>query len=176
MTHPSDIPPLDFSKIRKDKTLGYEYVYQPDHPMANKSGKVYVHRYNAAIAGRQIDGMHVHHRNEIRDDNEIDNLDTLTPNDHAREHVSQNLREYVEGLRVTRLTYRCGQCEVSFTALPSENKKFCSKSCFYESRVVRHTHTCVVCEKIFESKEKERKTCSRQCGNKYAASFRKKNE
>ena len=29
----------------KDSTLGYMYAYSPNHPLANKSGKVYEHIY-----------------------------------------------------------------------------------------------------------------------------------
>lgn len=33
---------MDF---KLDKGVGYMYCYNPSHPLANKAGKVYEHRY-----------------------------------------------------------------------------------------------------------------------------------
>ncbi len=172
MTEKDKIPELDLSKTKIDKTLGYEYVYDPNHPMANKSGKVYVHRYKAAKRGDNVEGKHVHHKDEDKANNNNVNLETLTIRDHAKEHYS-NLIPYVNSRKIERIEYACKKCNTIFTALPSENRIYCSMQCLYESRCKTHVHVCVSCGISFESKDKNRKACSRLCGNRYAASFRK---
>lgn len=81
-----------------DTTLGYkENGYQmrkapPEHPHANKRGYLAEHRL---VMERQI-GRYliprkelVHHLNEVRDDNRIENLQLTNPKDHAIGHLGE---------------------------------------------------------------------------------------
>jgi HNH endonuclease len=56
---------------------GYVYLWEPDHPNANKHGYVAEHtKVMAAILGRPLlRGEEVHHRNRKRDDNRPENLE-----------------------------------------------------------------------------------------------------
>ena len=174
-----EVENLDLSKKRIDKTLGYEYVYAPKHSLANKSGKVYVHRYLAAKAGVDIKDKHIHHKNKNKSDNTEDNLEVLCPTTHAKEHWKENLSDYIDSLRKDKIIGNCKLCNKRIESFPHRIKQFCSKSCFYEYRrktvtVTIYNYKCVICSKVFTSNEKDRKACSRQCGNVYAASFKKK--
>lgn len=65
---------------------GYVVLYEPDHPMAMKTGYVLEHRKVAAeMVGRMLQPDEVvHHRNEIKTDNRPENLAVLTKADHDR--------------------------------------------------------------------------------------------
>jgi hypothetical protein len=72
--------------IKVDKTKGYEYINDPSHPLANKSGKVYVHRIVASeMLGRWIlPEEHVHHIDGNKRHNDPENLQILSASEHAR--------------------------------------------------------------------------------------------
>ena len=69
---------------------GYVALYLPSHPMADVGGRVLEHRLVMANhVGRilQADEV-VHHRNGMRADNRIENLELLSVGDHARKPKS----------------------------------------------------------------------------------------
>lgn len=55
-------------EFKIDKGIGYMYCYNPTHPLANKSGKVYEHRYVMSNhLGRWITTDEVvHHKDDDR--------------------------------------------------------------------------------------------------------------
>lgn len=66
---------------------GYISVYLPSHPDASKQGQILEHRLvmERKIGRRLLRSEHVNHINHIRDDNRPENLEIMTPGDHARE-------------------------------------------------------------------------------------------
>lgn len=68
---------------------GYILIYRPDHPHAKKGGgQVYEHRLvMEAHLGRYLasDEM-VHHRNGVKDDNRIENLELVDRATHITKH------------------------------------------------------------------------------------------
>ena len=64
----------------KAKREGYIVVYKPDHPNADKSGRIFEHRLvMSQIIGRPLEsGEYVHHINGIRDDNRPKNLELIS--------------------------------------------------------------------------------------------------
>jgi len=68
---------------------GYVLLRNPNHPNADKAGYVAEHRYIMATRmGRKLeDSELVHHKNGIRDDNRIENLELLTYSNHKGEIV-----------------------------------------------------------------------------------------
>lgn len=71
-----------------DHRSGYVYVYAPEHPEANTRGYVYEHRVVAeqSIGRRLLENEVVHHKDEVRSNNNPDNLQVMDKADHARLH------------------------------------------------------------------------------------------
>lgn len=67
----------------------YVTVRRPGHPMADKQGRIYEHRLVMAEAlGRMLSRLEVvHHKNGNPRDNQIENLELVTPNTHGKHHM-----------------------------------------------------------------------------------------
>lgn len=76
---------------RKIKSNGYVAVYAPDHPKAVAGGYVLEHRLIAESSiGRMLeDNEVVHHKNHIRTDNRIENLQIMTASEHRSMHMKE---------------------------------------------------------------------------------------
>ena len=76
---------------RKKRKDGYIKVYVPDHPLATKDGYVMEHILVMEEAiGRYITRDEVvHHKNKIRDDNRLENLELMTFEEHSRLHTKE---------------------------------------------------------------------------------------
>jgi hypothetical protein len=82
--------PRNGSKGGRKIVKGYVMIRMPRHPMATANGYVLEHRLvMAAHIGRNLDASeHVHHKNENRSDNHIDNLVLLSAGAHCAEHAT----------------------------------------------------------------------------------------
>ncbi len=67
---------------------GYIMIYKPSHPNANARGYILEHRYvmsnylNRLLTSEE----HVHHKNEIKNDNRIENLEIMARGQHIGHH------------------------------------------------------------------------------------------
>lgn len=79
-------------KLRDD---GYIATYYPDHPDANREGYVMEHRLvMERFLGRRLEKDEVvHHINEVRTDNRIENLMLMTPSAHMSYHSKKRHAE-----------------------------------------------------------------------------------
>ena len=76
------------SKLKND---GYVRVYYPEHPNASKDGYVLEHHLvMEKHIGRYIRKDEVvHHKNHIRNDNRLENLELMTFKEHASLHMKE---------------------------------------------------------------------------------------
>jgi hypothetical protein len=72
--------------------LGYILISKHDHPFAKKNGYVLEQRLVMENhLGRYLKPEEiVHHRNGIKTDNRIENLELTNPSDHARKHNTKH--------------------------------------------------------------------------------------
>lgn len=135
---------------------GYVLVYAPDHPASRKRGWVLEHRMVWHDANGPIPKGHViHHINEDKQDNRIDNLECLTMAEHAMKHwettspLLDRTRDAIYLLNYTKtkgpwnkgntkfIELVCPICKKQFTRKMKEYKKaknkgsllVCSRSC-----------------------------------------------
>ena len=88
----------------KRTRLGYTYSYEPEHPRAVQ-GYVPDHvlimeehlgRYLRYVSFNHRDNEIVHHKNEDKTDNRIDNLKLMTHGEHSRMHHRKLSRDQIE--------------------------------------------------------------------------------
>lgn len=105
------------------------------------------------------DGCEIHHIDEDKANNLIENLQCLTRNEHRQVHgsIMQNIK---------KKTFVCEYCGKEYVAYDTGRNRFCSSRCL--SRAFRKSHKtekkiCSSCGKEFIATHKNQKYCSPQC-------------
>ncbi len=79
--------------MRVNGGQGYYQLFEPTHPLANKSGYVLEHRKIAWDAKLITNpSLQVHHINGVKDDNRIENLEIITASEHTTLHTKGSHR------------------------------------------------------------------------------------
>lgn len=105
---------------------GYIVFHNPGHPVANSRGNVRLHRQIACDAGMLVNLRdHVHHKNGIKDDNRIENLEVVSPEEHNRIHKEAGDRKWS---KERRGAYRKENHHLYGKALPEETKEKVSRA------------------------------------------------
>lgn len=171
----------DFRFSRKDKihnAFGYVTIYTPNHPtVINKRAKrILEHRLvMEEYLGRYLKrGEVVHHKNGIKDDNRIENLELLSNPKHSFIHTKERLIGY------KYTTEKCEYCGKKRHVAPSwkadSKHHLCSRKCYYAFKKTHPeefrwakmaTYTCLQCGKQFTQAVSDRQSkrcfCSLQC-------------
>lgn len=115
---------IDKSLFKLDITLGYKYALVPNHPCANKQGKVYEHVYEMyKFLERTLEqGEVVHHLDRNKTNNNIDNLELMISTEHAKLH-------HKEDENTKYIINKCLVCGKEIKTTDKINKRFCSKNC-----------------------------------------------
>jgi len=105
---------------RKYQSNGYVWVYQPDHPSADRSGYVAEHRLVAEKKIGRYLYQHeiVHHKNEIKDDNSQDNVEVMTQKEHAKLHDWSK-----GGFEKGKTPWNKGKTKVDYPQLSNSGRK-----------------------------------------------------
>lgn len=87
---------IGHKKLRSD---GYISIYFPDHPKSSKDGYVMEHvLIMECVLGRRIaDNEIVHHKNAIKTDNKVSNLEVMTASEHMSYHSKKRWEEKRNG-------------------------------------------------------------------------------
>ena len=118
-------------------SMGYYIVYMPSHHKARSSGVVYEHVLVAERKlGRKLkDGEVVHHEDENRLNNSIDNIFVFkSQSDHARYHQTGKRTLVGDYYISPPLSRECLICGKIFEYRPSDSTKHCSSKCSGISR------------------------------------------
>ena len=98
-------PKLRPGRPRKNKSSvnnnGYEILYEPENPNANKNGLVLIHRkVMSEFLGRPLlRTEQVHHKNGIRNDNRLENLELWNYAQPIGQRIEDKIEYAVEILK-----------------------------------------------------------------------------
>lgn len=131
---------------------GYVDIYEPTHPIARADGYVFEHRKVAWDNGLLTDpSLEVHHRNEIKTDNSLSNLEVKDGSTHALDHAEER-----------------GWVTNQFGTWPVKPRDM-------RTSAPRPARICINCGVIFShERRRDAAACSKRC-NKAAWDYRRRN-
>lgn len=117
--------PNSYDKViipKLDKTHGYLYFIDKEHPLSSKRGKVCHHRHVVSVKiGKWIDKSYqVHHVDGNRSNNDPSNLEVVSQKYHLYKH-HKDKKYNVKSVKA------CMCCRKKFISI--ESRRFCSLSC-----------------------------------------------
>ena len=139
---------------------GIEYRRSSKWPYFERFGKR-LHRavwewHNGPIQSK----FQIHHLDENRENNQIDNLEMISEKEHKQLHQIGKTKAFKK-----RMT-TCAQCGNQFEAV---HAKYCSTACstqaWRKSGAINEWRSCVICgtQYVVTSKYRKTATCSQKC-------------
>ena len=104
------------------------------------------------------EGFVIHHIDNDKSNNNIENLKLMSRSEHTRNHNSGVCRAMMK-------TFVCEYCGKEFESHDVGRNKFCSQTCNVKAFRLRHPmeKTCAYCGKIFITYNKKTRYCSNRC-------------
>lgn len=155
---------FDGVKFRKDLKTGYYLSVRKTDIGRRERLHRYVWRYyNGDIA----DGYHIHHKDENKDNNEIENLDCITSSEHerlhSREYAAKNYDKMIKNLN-ENVRPKANEWHKSADGREWHKQHYSRmKDRLHETR----DFVCVVCGKPFKSPNTKSKFCCNNCKSAY---------
>ena len=133
---------------RRRRDDGYVDIWEPSHPLARRDGYVFEHRKMAWDSGILTDpSLEVHHLNEVRDDNRLDNFEIKSSARHARDHAEER----------GHVTNQFG----TFRVKPRSKR---GSALYGKARLSRETSPCVGCGGVIApSSRRDARYCCSNC-------------
>lgn len=109
---------------RIEDKRGYIHIWKPSHPNSNKAGYVLEHRLIMAehIGRTLLTTEDVHHINEVKSDNRIENLELLSKSEHTKKHI-HNKEEYFANKKKNCIYPECDETTLSKYVLCNKHYK-----------------------------------------------------
>jgi transposase-like protein len=110
---------------------GYVMIWKPEHPDVDSQGYVKEHRLvmEIHVGRRLLHNEDVHHKNEQRSDNRIDNLQLMSKAEHMRLHMLARERDHAGALAKRgcgRVKVGTAPCSVEGCDQPSRKRGLCA--------------------------------------------------
>ena len=162
LTNPPRVEVIDdkhqkFNGVKFRKRKGGHYFT----PMYSIYHSVYQYYY-----GELPQNTIIHHIDQDKNNNNIENLIPMTPSAHQKLHATLGRKNYIAPLR----TLTCERCGEEYQARYSGRNKFCPDCrkilTSTPKPVKRFSKNCLWCGKEFQAYRKDAETCSQHCRNR----------
>lgn len=134
-------PRPNYGLGRRVRVDGYIDLWRPGHPLSRSDGYVFEHRLMAWEAGLLVCLTdEVHHVNEIKTDNRLENFEIKSPADHARDHAEQRgtatnqfgtfaVKPREQRQSAPKVATSCSYCGAPVPATLRRDAQYCSPRC-----------------------------------------------
>lgn len=157
---------FDGYKFRRDAKTGYYLANKPTYQGKRERLHVYVWRY---FNGPVADGYHVHHKDEDKSHNDIDNLECIPEFDHLSLHGKERAEQFYDD--IVRNLREKAIPKASERHKSETGRKWHMESAFPVWKMEETEHICQFCGKKYMSREVGN---NRFCSNNCKAAARRK--
>lgn len=123
--------------VNNDGSITCFHKNEDGHWVNNTNGKKYLHREvikkELGLTDEDLKGLVIHHINEDKDDNRLENLEILTQSEHMKRHEDKYNKNLslgrIKNKHITKkFIKKCEICGIEFYTY-AHNAKYCSNAC-----------------------------------------------